>query len=59
MKFYIETFGCKVNSYESNFIKQSLQANDFLFVNNMQDADIIIINTFMVYSYHEIILIMK
>ena len=45
MKFYIETFGCKVNSYESNFIKQSLLANGFVFVENMNDADIIVINT--------------
>jgi len=45
MKFYIETFGCKVNAYESNFIKQSLLANDFLYVESMQDANIIIINT--------------
>ncbi len=45
MKFYIETFGCKVNSYESNYIKQSLLDNDFLYVTNIQDADIIIINT--------------
>jgi len=45
MKFYIETFGCKVNAYESNFIKQSLLANGFLFVSNMEDANIIIINT--------------
>lgn len=45
MKFYIETFGCKVNAYESNFIKQSLLANGFLYVNEMQEANIIIINT--------------
>ena len=45
MKFYIETFGCKVNAYESNFIKQSLLDNDFLYVNEMNEADIIIINT--------------
>lgn len=45
MKFYIETFGCKVNAYESNFIKQSLLANGFLFVHSLNDADIIIINT--------------
>jgi len=45
MKFYIETFGCKVNAYESNYIKQSLLDNGFLFVNDMQEADIIVINT--------------
>ncbi len=45
MKFYIETFGCKVNTYESNYIKQSLISSGFLYVNDLEDADIIIINT--------------
>lgn len=45
MKFYIETFGCKVNTYESNFIKESLINGGFIFSNSMKDADIIIINT--------------
>ena len=45
MKFYIETFGCKVNSYESNFIKQSLLANGFLCVDDVSLADIVLINT--------------
>ncbi len=45
MKFYIETFGCKVNTYESNYIKESLISNGFLLSDNMQDSDIILINT--------------
>lgn len=45
MKFYIETFGCKVNTYESNFMKQSLLANGFVFSDEMNNSDIIIINT--------------
>ncbi len=45
MKFYIETFGCKVNTYESNYIKESLLKSGFLFVDKMNDANIIIINT--------------
>ena len=45
MKFYIETFGCKVNTYESNYIKESLLKSGFLFVDKMNTADIIIINT--------------
>lgn len=45
MKFYIETFGCKVNTYESNFIKKSMQNGGFFYVDNINDADIIIINT--------------
>ncbi len=45
MKFYIETFGCKVNSYESNFIKQSLIKGGFLYVDKIDEANIIIVNT--------------
>lgn len=45
MKFYIETFGCKVNTYESNYMKKSMQDGGFFYVNNIKDADIIIINT--------------
>ena len=45
MKFYIETFGCKVNSYESNFIRQSLIKSGFLYTDKIEDANIIIINT--------------
>jgi threonylcarbamoyladenosine tRNA methylthiotransferase MtaB len=45
MKYYIETFGCKVNSYESNYMSESLQANGFLLASKMNNADIIIINT--------------
>ncbi len=45
MKFYIETFGCKVNIYESNYIKESLLKSGFLFVSEMNEAEIIIINT--------------
>lgn len=45
MKFYIETFGCKVNTYESNFMKESLLSDGFIFTQEIKDADIIIINT--------------
>ncbi len=45
MKFYIETFGCKVNSYESNYIKQSLIKSGFIYADKMDNANIIIINT--------------
>ena len=45
MKFYIETFGCKVNAYESNYISESLQKSGFLLTQEMKDANIIIINT--------------
>ena len=45
MKFFIETFGCKVNAYESNFIKESLIKSGFINVDKMNDANIIVINT--------------
>ncbi len=45
MKFYIETFGCKVNFYESNFINEKLISYGYENVNNFLDANIIIINT--------------
>ncbi len=45
MLVYIETFGCKVNAYESNYIKQSLEASGFLFTTNIKDADVVIVNT--------------
>lgn len=45
MKFYIETLGCKVNSYESNYITESLVNNGFLLTYDVVEADIIIINT--------------
>ena len=45
MKFYIETLGCKVNSYESNYITESLVNNGFLLTYDVVEADIIIVNT--------------
>lgn len=45
MNFYIETFGCKVNAYESSFMKKSMISGGFFYVENIIDADIIIINT--------------
>ena len=45
MKFYIETLGCKVNSYESNYITESLVNNGFLLTYDVVEADIVIINT--------------
>ena len=45
MKFYIETFGCKVNTYESNFMKESLLSDGFIFTSQKNEANIIIINT--------------
>lgn len=45
MKFNIITLGCKVNSYESEMIKENLIKENFLYTDNYLDADILIINT--------------
>lgn len=44
MKFNIITFGCKVNQYESNMMKERM-LHHFSYVENTKDADIIIVNT--------------
>ena len=45
MKFYIYTLGCKVNTYESNVIRDNLINNGYIESNKKQDSDIYIINT--------------
>lgn len=45
MKFNIITLGCKVNSYESNFMKEALVKNGFSFCNLNEICDILILNT--------------
>ncbi len=45
MKFTIYTFGCKVNQYESNMIKENMLRHNFLYTPNFANADIFIINT--------------
>jgi threonylcarbamoyladenosine tRNA methylthiotransferase MtaB len=44
MKFYIYTLGCKVNTYESNVIRDNLINNGYI-EGNEEDSDIYIINT--------------
>lgn len=45
MKFYIETLGCKVNNYESNYMSEALINNGFLLINQVSEANVIIVNT--------------
>ncbi len=45
MKFSIITLGCKVNTYESEAMKELLLAQDFKYEEEYVDSDIIIINT--------------
>ena len=41
--FYIKTLGCKVNSYESEFVRNLLLSEGFSEVE--ENADIVIVNT--------------
>ncbi len=45
MKFNIITLGCKVNTYESEFIKSSFLEEEFVYTDNLEDANVIIVNT--------------
>ncbi len=45
MKFIIITLGCKVNTYESEFIKSIFIDNGSILVDNIRDAEVIIINS--------------
>lgn len=45
MRFFILTFGCKVNQYESQAISEKLMESDFKKSDSEQDADVIIINS--------------
>jgi len=45
MKFNIITFGCKVNSYESEYIKEQLINNNYKNVDDYKYADIVVVNT--------------
>ncbi len=45
MTFNIITFGCKVNSYESEYIKEELINNNYKYVDDYKTADIVIVNT--------------
>ena len=45
MKLYIETLGCKVNTYESEVIKEEFLRNGYVITNSANNADVIVINT--------------
>ncbi len=45
MKFSIVTFGCKVNSYESEYMKQQLEKRNYVYTDDRNVADVIIVNT--------------
>ena len=45
MKFNIVTFGCKVNQYESNMMKERMLSSNFFHTEELKNANIIIVNT--------------
>lgn len=45
MKFHTITLGCKVNAYESEVIKENLIKNGYVYEENKDKADILIVNT--------------
>ena len=45
MTFNIITFGCKVNAYESEYMKEQLLNNNFKYEKSYKNSDIVIINT--------------
>ena len=45
MKFTILTFGCKVYSYESEFMKEKMIDNGFEYIEDYKNSDIVIVNT--------------
>ncbi|MGX7590179.1 tRNA (N6-isopentenyl adenosine(37)-C2)-methylthiotransferase MiaB [Candidatus Karelsulcia muelleri] len=45
MKFYLETYGCQMNIYDSEIICSILLKSGFLKTSNLTQADIILLNT--------------
>ena len=45
MKFTIITFGCKVNAYESEYMKEQLLNNNYKYNDDYKTSDIVIVNT--------------
>lgn len=45
MKFNIVTFGCKVNAYESEYMKEQMEKDNFIYSDDYKDSDIVIVNT--------------
>jgi threonylcarbamoyladenosine tRNA methylthiotransferase MtaB len=50
MKFYIQTFGCKVNLYESKWMQEYLENCSYTYSESPDDCDIIIVNSCTVTS---------
>ncbi|MDP8003580.1 MAG: 2-methylthioadenine synthetase, partial [Caldisphaera sp.] len=44
-KYYIETYGCALSEFDSSIMAAILTENGYIRTNNINDADIVIINT--------------
>ena len=44
-KVYIETYGCQMNEYDTEIIKSILGKADYEFVNTLDEAEIVLLNT--------------
>ena len=44
-KYYIKTFGCKVNQYESRLISEKFKTDNYTAAQNIAEADIIVFNS--------------
>ncbi len=53
MKFFVETFGCQMNTSDSQEMARSLMARGFVPSDNARDADCILVNTCTVRQHAE------
>ena len=44
-KFYIKTYGCQMNVADSELVTGILEDNGFAYIDNVEDADIVLLNT--------------
>ena len=52
-RFYIETYGCQMNEYDSEILAGVLQAHDSILCDTPEDADVILLNTCSVREHAE------
>jgi tRNA-2-methylthio-N6-dimethylallyladenosine synthase len=53
MKYYVETYGCQMNVYDSRKMEETLTATGFSVAASPEDADLIIVNTCSVREHAE------